>query len=287
MTTRVQALLAKVEQSSTLQLLRVLLTQQFVWSQLRVHYDSRLTYVESEISSAQLDKANNSLTIVQTVLSLFGPVGFLPDYLLDLLYSEKQQKQSGLKDFLAIFNQRFWLLMCEAWCECEFIIQAEREQASVVTDILTAVMPTGVNDYYFAGHYARGHLSLCSLQQQLQYYFQLPMQLLSQKGVWVDLAATETTRLGQQHSALTAGVVLGGRAFMTQHVLHVEVGPLTYDDYCQLLPGSKKRVALEAYALARLPKPMTVHINTQLLPGVARQTRLNSATAQLGWTSWL
>ena len=107
---------------------------------------------------------------------------------------------------------------------------------------------------------------------------------------WYDIDERDRSRLGVANSRLGADINLGARIRLTQAKFRVRLGPMEWDRYESLLPGSEGLRALSS--VTRLAAGPEVDFDLQLLLKArdVPQMRLESdpeRRCRLGFSTWL
>ena len=281
--------LKKIESNVTAfplsQIIRILLSAGFQLKNMRSDYELKLGFIAHEVTQLVIEK--DACYLRQSVLSLYGIAGVLSDDLLDRLYQRRSENDTALEAFLSIFNQRLWILMCESWRQCQFIINYETRLQDAVQGVLNALSFSDYPNYYFAGIKAKTVLSISDIQQILEYYFDLSFDLIPQAGLPVVLAENERSLLGRQHHQLGAGFILGRAAYLYTEFLDIWIKGLSLQTYRHLLPGTHQLKNLLLFLRELLPRQIYFHLSLRLQAGEAFPAVLNDRNVCLGRTSWL
>jgi type VI secretion system protein ImpH len=205
-------------------------------------------------------------------MGLTGASGVLPDHYCSLLIERIQAEDTGLADFLDLFNHRLISLFFRAWqkyrLECGYerhkLLQVKPArdaanpwtQADDLSSILLSLAGLGTGGMrqrmsapdeailFNAGHFARHVRGAAALEEVLSDYFEMPCKIRQFVGQWLPLDEDDRSRLPRRGSSangfctLGVDVVLGTRVWDVQSKFRVQAGPLTYAHFAQLLPGS-------------------------------------------------
>ena len=184
------------------QVLRILFTSGFNTEDLLSHYVLQLGFSGSDVKKIEYI-APDKILIEQTVLSLYGVVGVMPDYIIELLYRRSKLNDSALCEFLNIFNQRLLQIMSDSWRQTQFMLNIELQQMDAVQGVLQSMHGLQLNaaedtDLYFANMQNKNALAVSDLSKWLNYYFDLPMQIISGCGKAHAIPFIEQSQLGRQ-----------------------------------------------------------------------------------------
>lgn len=242
-------------------------------------------------------------------MGLTGPAGVLPRHYTELLIERMRQKDPALRDFLDLFNHRFISLFYRAWEKYRVHIGYERAASNRQGDDPLSLclfdligMGTkglqgrlGVEDetlLYYAGLMAQHPRSASALEGLLAAYFEVPVRTLQFAGQWLPLSEEDRSHLGvgEANNALGVNTVLGSRVWDQQAKFALRVGPLTYAEFCALLPSGEAFESL--VQLTRFFVGQEFDFDVQLVLRAAEVPRCQLGEAgsnapRLGWSTWL
>jgi type VI secretion system protein ImpH len=254
--------------------------------------------------------------MIVSFMGLTGPLGVLPHHYTALLLAREHIKDSGLRDFLDLFNHRLISLFYRAWEKYYFPVAYERagRKASAEerdrTDrfagyILSLIgleashliTRLGIEKHvlvFNAGLLAPRVRSAVALEGLLRSYFGLPVQVSQFTGRRLPISAQTQTRIGPGGMNHRLSEVVVGRHFWDPNAkFTVEVGPLSYAEYCEFRPFEPQGRGLQP--LLRLVRFFTgdeldFDVRLDLKIAEAPRFRLggpNHRGSQLGWSAWL
>lgn len=246
-------------------------------------------------------------------LGLTGPSGVLPDHYTTTIVRRTRSHDTGLRDFLDLFNHRVVSLFYRCWEKYRIPIRFERSQrrgrepddAEMALHSLVGLGTGGLRGrlavpdralLYYAGLFAQWPRNAVSLEALLSEFFELPVSVRQFHGEWLRLGLAERSRvpgddepLGR-HNLLGRDTILGGHVWDVQGQFVIRVEPLTYLQFRSFMPtGDLLRPFCD---LAR------AYVGPQL--GFAVQPVLESREAPpcilgawgddpplLGWNTWI
>lgn len=148
---------------------------------------------------------------------------------------------------------------------------------------------------YFAGHFSRRARNVVSLEAVLSDYFEAPAAVEQFTGSWQPLAEHDQSRLPDPaaRDGLNAGLgqtlTVGQRVFLVGSRFRVVLGPLTLEQYLEMLPIGRGLAVLAQ--LVRLFARAEFDFDVQLMICAAEvpPCKLGDQpdAARLGWTSFL
>lgn len=262
---------------------------------------------EEGLSAAQME-------MVVSFFGLTGPAGVLPQHYTRLLIGQVRQKDFTLRDFFDLFNHRFVSLFYRAWEKYRLPIQYERaqrqggEQTDKITQALLSLVGFGTGALrnrlhlprevflFFAGHFARFPRNAESLQCLLCEYFQLPIRVEQFSGQWFYLSAENCSRLGgspheETNNQLGLNCIAGERIWDVQSKFRLRIGPLTFQQFDDLLPGRLgfQRICqmIRSYVGLDFDFDLQAVLLESEVPGSQLNSLADAESPLLGWNSWL
>jgi type VI secretion system protein ImpH len=260
-----------------------------------------LSFPASQIQGVEIDEGEDPQpSVTVNFLGLTGPLGVLPRHYTELLLERVSRKDTGLRDFLDIFNHRMVSLFYRAWEKYRFAVGYERG-GDVFTDALSCLVGMGtpglqkrmeIDDHgllLYAGLLLPRPQSASGLEIMLADYFEVPVQVCMFHGRWISLSEENLTRLGVQCSRLGVNVVCGDRVWDRQSKFRMRIGPIGRAEFERFLPGGRDHGPL--MDMVRLYAGLELDFDVQLLLRAAEvpacRLRSTGGGARLGWSSWL
>lgn len=248
------------------------------------------------------------LTSVEvTFMGLVGPSGVLPRPYTEMLIDRHiQYRDDGAHAFMDMFSHRMTAQFYQAWQKYRFHIEYERRGSADVETYLLNLLgfgptqvrklheqrPTSVRRElygYFSGVLSQRPRNRLNLEAMLGFHFEVPCKVRPFQGQWLDIPASQQTRLGGQHAQLGRTATAGRRVWDYQSCVSIELGPLTLAQYQRFLPGQPMHAQITS--LVRFYLGIESDIELKLILGAAHipTPRLGGQTGnvQLGWLGWL
>ncbi len=235
-------------------------------------------------------------------LGLVGPAGVLPHVYTQLAAERTAARDTGLRDFLDLFQHRLVSLFYRAW-------RATRLHAAVGeagdADRLTAHLRdlVGLGTRGLAGrqpfadeallHYAALLLPrtrpAAAFAQLVGDYLGVPCAVEEFVGAWYPLAEGTQCALGEDDESAQLGVgsVVGDAVWDQTARVRLRLGPLTRAEYDALLPTGERHAALAALARYFTDDALDVEVRLVLARAEVPGCVLGAATGALGWGTWL
>lgn len=228
---------------------------------------------------------------------LLGPNGALPLHYTEHAYTRIHQwNDPTFAEFLDIFHHRAYLLFYRAWAESQPHIAYHRKTFNPFAQHLNSLVGHGALSSWgrealpthfrarLAAHFTRRSKTQAGLATSLSALTSLPVEVLPFQAQWLQLHAQSSDQ--STGRALGHGAMLGSRVWCAQSKIKIDIGPMAYSAYQQLLPGTPGRTRLvqatHAYLGLEFDCEFALQISTDKIP----QACLNG-TAQLGRKAWL
>jgi type VI secretion system protein ImpH len=249
--------------------------------------------------------------MVVAFLGLIGPAGALPHHYTTLVLRRGRVRDYALRDFLDIFNHRFVSLLYRVWEKYRLPFAYERASLEGTTDLttqglycLTGMGTAGlrgrlpVDDevfLYYAGHFAHYPRSALALENILEDYFQIPVEVQQCQGQWLSLDPDDRSLLPGPglglglNNQMGLSVVVGDRVWDVQSKIRLRVGPLTYEQFRRLMPNGDVLSPLLELARAFVGPEFDLDVQPVLLAPEVPRCRMGAPAKQrafLGWNTW-
>ncbi|WP_224361407.1 type VI secretion system baseplate subunit TssG [Hyalangium versicolor] len=235
-------------------------------------------------------------------LGLGGVQGPLPRPFAQQLRDRTRAGDTGLRDFLDIFHHRLLSLLYQGRVRRRAWLEPGPPDSHAVARYLYAWMGLGtrgtrgrleVEDRVllrYAGLLAHRPVSLEALRALLSDALGVGVKPRAPRGAWLKLEDDQRTHVGLtgRNQRLGRGAVLGTRAWLEQAGVELELGPLSWRRYVDLLPGGRGLGTLRSltrFAIGPSPEvSLVLSVRTSEIP---EQPLGASSGSRLGWTSWL
>jgi type VI secretion system protein ImpH len=257
----------------------------------------------SEIQSLDLDGSGPARLAVN-FMGLTGPEGVLP-YAYSLLMTERlRARDATLRDFFDLFHHRIISLFYRAWEKYRFAVAHERNQRDIVTQHLKDLVGLGdrhlqdrlaIRDdvlLFYAGLLAPQQRSAAALQQLVQDYFAVPVEVKQFVGGWYPLSASTQCAVGEDEDAseqLGWGAVAGDEVWDPQARVRLRLGPLTRRQYDQFLPNGSAFEPLQTLTRFFSGDQLDFEVQLQLARDEVPACTLDpdAGASPLGWCTWM
>jgi len=271
-----------------------------------VHFSARPTiaFPPSEVHSVDLP-GNRPARMVVNFMGVIGPLGVLPYHYTLLVGERARVRDRGLRDFLDIFQHRLISLFYRAWLKYRFTATYDQGGQDSVTEHLRDLVGLGLPKLrerlpvadeallFYAGILAPQPRSAVALQQMLEDYFEIPVEIEQFVGGWYALSPSSLCSVGAEAGPadqVGLGAVVGDEIWDQQARVRLRLGPLTRSQYDRLVPGGAWYEPLRA--LTRFFSHDQFDFEVQLVlarddvPGCVLGGSAERA-APLGWCTWI
>jgi type VI secretion system protein ImpH len=242
-------------------------------------------------------------TVWVNFMGLTGLQGAMPRHVSSLLADPSVKAQTAaLTAFLDLFNHRLISLFYRAWEKYRFAIAYERGGDDTFSRYLYCLIGLGtaglrgrlhIDDQillYYAGLLAQRPRSAVALEGILEDYFGLPIEVVQFQGQWFEMNTDILSSLGAdgQNNQLGVNAVLWERIWDPQARFRVNVGPLSYPQFRDFLPGSDAFVHLVELTRFFVGEDVNFDVRPVLRRDEIPWCVLGQdAAVRLGWSMWL
>jgi len=264
-----------------------------------------LAFPASEIHDISRTDEQGPLAMMVRFMGLTGPQGTLPRHYTDLVIERLRRKDRTLATFLDLFNHRLVSLFYRAWEKYHphlLVTPDGEDDLSIALFSLFGLGTRGVRGrlaapdralLFYTGLLAQHPRSAVGLRALLADYFGgLGVEIRQFVGQWLRLdpdCQTQLVPIGS-NTQLGTNTILGDRVWNTEAKFGVRLGPMTYAQLCDFLPGGHaSREALDLTRFYAGPH-FDFEFRLVLLASEVRTTQLGSTgpeATRLGWSTWL
>lgn len=243
--------------------------------------------------------------VLVTFMGLTGPAGVLPRCYSAFLLSRIRERDRTLVDFFDLFNHRLISLFYRAWEKYRFGVSYERDGADRVSKYLISMVGLGTTGLEsrlgisderllsYTGLLALQARSAAALEQLLEDYFDVPVEVEQFVGVWRQLDAGDQCVFNDDDSfsqQLGVAAIVGDAIWDRQSRIRLKLGPLDQERYLSFLPtGSAWKPLGE---LARFFCGPDLEVEVQLVLKQKQVPRFDVGKddptgPRLGWFTWI
>ena len=270
----------------------------------------RLSFPASEIEGISEDTAAPRAMTV-TFLGLSGPSTVLPMHYAVAVWREFRNRNTALRDFFDLFNDRLIAFFYRAWAKYRVPIAVERsivKGADGVSEALRGLIGFGtdhlsgrvdINDHtllHYSGFLSHFPRNAASLEDMLCDYFRLPIRVKPFDGRWLSLPQDQRTQISASDrvpgnfAALSSDAVIGESYWDVESSFTIEIGPIDYADFVSFMPNSINLRRLASLTKLYVNPELGLRVELCLLRDEVPRLQLDQAGAVqplLGWNTWL
>ncbi|MBX3443876.1 MAG: type VI secretion system baseplate subunit TssG [Planctomyces sp.] len=260
------------------------------------------------------------LEVRMACFGLVGAAGVLPSHYTRLLIDRVRRGDEALRDFLNLLDHRAASFYFRSWEKLRLTAAYERANSvetaaeDVVTQGLYALLGLGTNALsptdrrtgtlrgrmsvpdesllYFVGLFVHRPRNVRSLRNLLREFMGLAIDVEQFRGQWLHLSREDQSQLPTATSPLGGNCGLGDSAMLGSRVwtgesrFRIRLGPLTWKEFQELLPGGRRLRQLSELTALYAGTEYDFDIQPVLRAAEIPQTAL-AGTARLGWNTWM
>jgi type VI secretion system protein ImpH len=263
-----------------------------------------LSFPPSELYALERTEDGQARMTVQ-FMGLCAAISVLPTPYTELILQRIRNKDHAMADFLDIFNHRLISFFYRGWEKYRFFIGYENAHEDRISPRLLDLLGLGTEglagragipdkaSLNYVGLLARHVRSAASLQQVLEDYFEVRVEVGQFAGTWRKLQPEDRTSFsgsGAASERLGVGVIAGDEVWDHHGRIRVVLGPMRFEKYLAFLPGQDAHRELCAWLRFYSNRAYETEVQLVLEHGDAPGCELGAegpARPQLGLVSWL
>ena len=271
---------------------------------LRFVHDTALTFAPAAITALERPE-DRPVRLVQRVIGFLGPNGALPIHLTE--YAIDRQLHAAdptFTRFLDILLHRFGLFFYRAWARSQPTVSLDREDESPLIRHIGAWIGLGeqqarrrdaLGDFpklFFVGRLSRQVRDADGLAAWLTSHLGVAARVEQFCGHWMRLERSQRSRLmrlGQP--GVGRGAVLGEAVWDVQHKFRIEIGPLRWARFSQMLPGraaiNQLRALVRQYVGFEFAWDLRLVLAREDVPSWRLGGGRDPQVGRLGRTAWI
>jgi type VI secretion system protein ImpH len=271
---------------------------------VRFSVNNALAFPASQIQEIDWPEGSAPRMLVN-FMGLTGILGVLPYTYTELILERIRAKDRSLAAFFDIFNHRVISLFYQAWEKHRPAVAYERDQDDPLTRYLMALIGLGTGGLqerqpvpdqalvYYSGLLSLQPRSAVALEQILEDYFDVPVQIEQFVGAWYPLERDNQCCFdsGDSYSEqLGFGAVVGDEIWDQQSRARIRLGPLSTGQYLDFLPHGSAYEPLRALTKFFSGGDLEFEVQLVLKQDEVPACELGSEGAgapQLGWFTWM
>lgn len=255
-----------------------------------------LAFPAADVAKVERDGAN--LRVTATFLGLYGSSSPLPNFYSEDLLEEASNDESVLRDFIDIIHQRLYHLYFQCWSKYRLFSRVVEENNPVDRERLFCLiglgewelrdtLPDSWSLLRYAGILSQFPRSATGLVTILRDALQEKrIRIVQNMKRMVPIPVDQRMRMGMSGCRLGMDTVLGCEIADRMGKFRVEIGPLSWKSYNDLVAGTSQYEKLARYVRFYLCDPLAVDLKLLLAAGEAKPLRLGDPAARLGLNSW-
>jgi len=263
---------------------------------VRIRPELSLAFPAADV--ARVERVGADLRVTATFLGLYGSSSPLPIFYTEDLLDEASSDESVIRDFLDIIHQRLYHLYFQCWSKYRLFIRVVEENNPIDRERLYCLIGLGekelrdtVPDSWsllrYAGLLTQNPRSALGLKTLLRDVFAIKSIRITQNVQrMVPIPADQRLSMGTSCCRLGVDAVLGSEIADQMGKFRIEIGPLSWEGYNDLVPGAPLHEKLARYVKFYLLDPLAVDLKLILAAGEAKPLRLGDPTARLGLNTW-
>ena len=236
--------------------------------------------------------------VVATFMGLYGIDSPLPSHFSNLLVSEDEEN-GALRDFLDIFNHRFYSLFYRSWKKYRPALHfkaAGTEAYSRRLLCLAGVDPAAADSWPvnpmrlvpLAARLACPVRSVEGLEQLLNAFFpDIAIRVVENVARWAAISQPPRLGRGRLDQRLGETAIIGRRLVDRTGKFRLVLGPLGYERYLSLLPVGEAAALLHGLVQSYIPDFLDYDVELLLQTEEIPSIELGSEQIRLGRDTWL
>jgi type VI secretion system protein ImpH len=263
-----------------------------------------LAFPASEVQAISIEE-DEPARLSLNFMGLTGPQGVLPHRYTLTVIERLRARDTTLRDFLDLFHHRLISLFYAAWEKHHFLVAHERDQKDQLgrhlADLIGLIgeeKPAELRVIrreallYYAGLLMSRQRSALALEQLLEDFFGLPVEVDQFVGAWYPLEEKVRTYVDEEPPPGTAplglGSVIGDELWDQQARVRLRFGPLTRKQFDGFLPRGSAHKALRELTRAYGGDGMDFEVQLTLRREDVNPTVLGDGQQiRLGQGTWL
>jgi len=266
----------------------------------RVRADLSLAFPASDVKRIEKTGDDGSeLLVTATFLGLYGSATPLPTFVTETLLDELAADESVCRDFLDAIQERTYHLRFQGWEKYRLAVRAVEEKDSMERERLCCLIGLGEKSLAasfpdvgsllrFTSILAHSKRSGYGLETILRFALKIRcVQVIEDLTQWAPVPAGQRMRLGMTNCTLHSDAVLGTRIEDRRCRVRIRIGPLTWEQYNSLLPGTPLYKLIWRLVGFVVFDPLVFDLQLVLDAGEARPFVMDGAQFRLGFNTFL
>ena len=217
-------------------------------SRLAIRPASKLGAENAVSVNATMQSSQRQLELTTANYCIAGSLGPLPEPFTEWIRDQERRGERVSAEFLNLFNNRVHRLRHQLQRQQHLALGNTHPEDAAPAHYLAAIAGLDLAGdpgaltlprrawLSLAGLLADRRKSAATALQILRRFLGVPVKLVPLIGDWKSIESADRLLLGAQGHRLGRQTVLGGRVWDQQAGVRLEVSPLAYESFCQLLP---------------------------------------------------
>ncbi len=220
-----------------------------------------LSFPPSQLYELKRDE-NGQLHLKVQFMGLAASISILPHTYTEYLLGRIRDKDTAMAEFFDIFNHRLISLFYRGWAKYRFFIGYESGEQDTLTPRMLDFLGLGTAGLQnrssipdraylsYSGLLSKHVRTAAGLKQILEDYFDVPVTIHQFAGAWRSLPSSNQSTLSGVNRAserLGVGTVVGNEVWDHHGRIRISIGPMSFDQYVEFLPGYSAHRDLEAW----------------------------------------
>ncbi|OAJ92343.1 type VI secretion system baseplate subunit TssG [Vibrio bivalvicida] len=277
----------KYDFAQAMRLLSHFITQSDQRIRLVLKAEAMPTGDASEIQYFSLKNNNAKLRLAKQALS--GVKGVIPYYIYEELLAALHDDDHALKDFLDVFNQRYFELIAQLETSPWLVVQNElHPEKTRLLNQIAALNDQHGNFFQYAFLLGQSSRNLASLEQMLNDYFPFDIEVAAKQQERRQLPVDSLTKLGVNrtyNSRIGQGFLIGKTCLTHFNHLVVSIKPANEQDLIDIqndrMLATSMRELIQHYLRDNTPVSIYLKVKREYLSRPKLSSNINRA-AKLG-----
>lgn len=261
--------------------------------QEKIRFKHNVSFIFPATEIQKIENKENTWELTLNFMGLIGPTGLLPNHYTATVIERLQQKDTTLRDFFDIFQERLGHLYYSAWKKNYFNIYNTKILYSLIgqgTPYLQhrEEVPDEILLYY-AAHFLPRTPSVSGLELILSDHFSVPVNIKPFQKKKMQLQDNHRSTLGKNtFNKLGINADCGYTQVQYHYHFSIMIGPLEKEKFETFLPNQDKFKLLIAISKRYVGLEFSFDIQLILKAEVVPFCQIGGLyAARLGWNSWL
>lgn len=270
--------------------------------QIRIRPELSLDFPNSDIARIEETVYDGKFgcQITATFLGLYGSSSPLPTFYTEELFHDEDEGNPLVREFIDIFNNHLYQLFFKIWSTHRLSYQIFEAQNPGYLSYLYSLGGLGnektreiIPNHYnilryigLIGHLPRSALGLKTLLVDLLEIKQI--EIFQCRNTIISIPLEQQFCLGIHGNSLGDTTHLGNQVISANEAFTIEVGPINYNEYIKLIPGSEKSQLLYHTVSAYIDQPLIWDLELKVIGKQLSSTGLGTDMwSRLGHNTWL